>query len=86
MSFFIDPINGFMPNWTTLNFNTAYSLNKKIQIQLSFDNILDTNYRQFASNISAGGRNISFTLGSLLKQKKYQYTCYLISHLGTINL
>ena len=60
--FSVDPINGFMPNWMTLNFNTAYSLNKKIQIQLSFDNILDTNYRQFASNISAGGRNISFTL------------------------
>ena len=68
--FSVDPINGFMPNWMTLNFNTTYSLNKKIQIQLSFDNILDTNYRQFASNISAGGRNISFTLRALFETKK----------------
>ena len=60
--FSVDPINGFMPNWMTLNLNTSYSLHKKIQIQVSFDNILDTNYRQFASNISAGGRNISLTL------------------------
>ena len=60
--FSVDPINGFMPNWMTLNLNTSYSLNEKIQIQLSFNNILDTNYRQFASNISGGGRNISLTL------------------------
>ena len=60
--FSVDPINGFMPNWMTLNLNSSYTLDKKIQIQLSFDNILDKNYRQFASNISAGGRNISLTL------------------------
>ena len=60
--FSVDPINGFMPNGMTLNLNTSYAINKKIQIQVSFDNILDTNYRQFASNISAGGRNISLTL------------------------
>lgn len=64
--FSVDPINGFMPKWITLNLNTSYSLSKKIQFQLGFNNILDTNYRQFASNISAGGRNISLTLrGSL---------------------
>ena len=60
--FSVDPINGFMPKWMTLNVNTSYSFNEKIQFQLSFNNILDTNYRQFASNISAGGRNISLTL------------------------
>ena len=60
--FSVDPVNGFMPKWMTLNLNTSYSLNEKIQIQLSFNNILDTNYRQFASNISGGGRNISLTL------------------------
>ena len=60
--FSVDPINGFMPKWMTLNLNTSYSLSEKIQFQLSFNNILDTNYRQFASNISAGGRNISLTL------------------------
>ena len=60
--FSVDPINGFMPKWMTLNLNTSYSFSEKIQFQLSFNNILDTNYRQFASNISAGGRNISLTL------------------------
>ncbi|MDG1104727.1 MAG: TonB-dependent receptor [Cyclobacteriaceae bacterium] len=60
--FSVDPINGFMPKWVTLNLNTFYSLNEQIQFQLSFNNILDTNYRQFASNISAGGRNISLTI------------------------
>tara|TARA_B110000902_G_scaffold63301_1_gene75029 strand:+ start:4868 stop:7300 length:2433 start_codon:yes stop_codon:yes gene_type:complete len=60
--FSVDPINGFMPKWMTVNLNTSYSFSEKIQFQLSFNNILDTNYRQFASNISAGGRNISLTL------------------------
>ena len=68
--FSVDPINGFMPKWVTLNLNTSYSLNEQIQFQLSFNNILDTNYRQFASNISAGGRNISLTLEVPFKVEK----------------
>lgn len=57
-----DPINGFMPAWMTLNLRTAYQLTENIQIQFAVENILDQNYRVFASNISAPGRNIVLTL------------------------
>ncbi len=51
-----------MPSWYTLNLRTSYQLNQFVSVQLALDNILDQNYRQFASNISAPGRNLSATL------------------------
>lgn len=51
-----------MPAWFTLNFRSSYQVNKNLQAQLAIDNILDRNYRVFASGISASGRNISATL------------------------
>ncbi len=54
-------ING-TPAWYTLNLRTAYYLNKHIQVQAALDNMLDTNYRVFASGISAPGRNFVITL------------------------
>ena len=57
-----DPLNGYMPAWVTLNARTAYQFNKYIQLQMALENILDKNYRVFASNISAAGRNLMVTV------------------------
>ena len=50
------------PAWTTLNFNSKYKLTKNIDALVNVDNIFDIHYREFASGISAPGRNFSFTL------------------------
>jgi hemoglobin/transferrin/lactoferrin receptor protein len=51
-----------MPAWMTLNVRAAYQINKYVQVQAAVENILDQNYRVFASNIGAPGRNIVLTL------------------------
>ena len=51
-----------MPSWYTFNARVSYSITKDISFQLACENILDQNYRQFASNISAAGRNFILTL------------------------
>lgn len=51
-----------MPSWVTLNIRAAYQFSKNIQLQVALENILDQNYRVFASNISAPGRNLVITL------------------------
>ena len=51
-----------MPSWWTLNFRSDYQINKKASIQIACENILDKNYRNFASGISAAGRNFVITL------------------------
>lgn len=62
VSFSADPIKGYLPAWYTLNIRTAYQFNKYLQLQVAVENILDQNYRMFASNISAAGRNVSVSL------------------------
>jgi hemoglobin/transferrin/lactoferrin receptor protein len=52
------------PAWTTLNLRTSYHFNKKIQLQVALENILDQNYRVFASGFSGAGRNLMLTLRS----------------------
>ncbi len=51
-----------MPAWMTLNLLTSYSINQNFQLNAGVENILDQNYRQFASNISAAGRNFKLSL------------------------
>ncbi|MFY7732422.1 MAG: TonB-dependent receptor [Bacteroidia bacterium] len=48
------------PAWYTLNLKAQYSFGTKgkIQLQTGIDNITDTQYRVFASGVSAAGRNI----------------------------
>lgn len=53
-----------MPSWYTLNLKAAYTITPLLQIQAGCENILDLNYRVFASGISAPGRNIYLTLRS----------------------
>lgn len=51
-----------MPSWCTLNVRGSYQIHQNLQVQAAIENILDRNYRVFASGISAPGRNISVTL------------------------
>jgi hemoglobin/transferrin/lactoferrin receptor protein len=46
-----------MPAWHTLNARLGYSFNNGLALQCGVENILDTEYRVFASGISAPGRN-----------------------------
>ena len=48
--------DGF-PSWVMVNWRAAYDVTKKFTVQVAVENILDRNYRQFASGYSAAGRN-----------------------------
>ncbi len=58
----LDPVNGYNPAWITVNARVGYQVNKILQLQVSVENILDQNYRYFASGLSAPGRNLIATL------------------------
>ena len=51
-----------MPSWYTLNTRIGYAFSKNISLQLACENLMDRNYRSFASNISAPGRNFVLTV------------------------
>ncbi len=55
-------ING-MPSWFTINARASYTfLSQHTQVQVGVENILDRNYRYFASGFSAPGRNFIVAL------------------------
>jgi hemoglobin/transferrin/lactoferrin receptor protein len=60
--------------WFTANLRGAYKFNRHLTLQAGIDNVLDTQYRAFASGINAPGRNFWVTarLGFLI-----------LSHLST---
>ena len=51
-----------MPSWFTLNVRGEINFGKKLAAQMQVENILDRNYRYFASGISAPGRNFVFSI------------------------
>ncbi len=51
-----------MPAWMTLNLRTSFDINKHLTLQAACENLLDRNYRYFASGISAPGRNFVLTV------------------------
>lgn len=51
-----------LPAWFTLNLSASYSPSKHVTIYGGVDNILDTEYRVFASGINAPGRNFRCAL------------------------
>lgn len=51
-----------MPSWFTLNLKLGYVFTDWLMAEAGCENILDTQYRVFASGISAPGRNIYLTL------------------------
>lgn len=55
------PADG-MPSWYTINLRAAYKITPFVQLQAGIDNLMDIQYRNFASGINAPGRNIFGTL------------------------
>jgi hemoglobin/transferrin/lactoferrin receptor protein len=53
-----------MPSWITFNLKTTIPITSYLSAQLGVENILDRNYRYFASGFSAPGRNFIFALRS----------------------
>jgi hemoglobin/transferrin/lactoferrin receptor protein len=53
-----------MPSWATINFRGNVQLAKQLQFQFAIENILDRNYRYFASGFSAPGRSFILALRS----------------------
>jgi hemoglobin/transferrin/lactoferrin receptor protein len=51
-----------MPAWWTLNLRLQYAVTNHLTVQAACENILDHNYRVFASGISAPGRNFIVAL------------------------
>ncbi len=51
-----------MPGWFTLNFKTGVNIGTNLMLQAAVENIVDRNYRYFASGFSAPGRNFVFAL------------------------
>ncbi len=51
-----------MPGWATANVRGSVRLSRVFTAQLAVENLLDRNYRTFASGISAPGRNFMLTL------------------------
>jgi hemoglobin/transferrin/lactoferrin receptor protein len=50
------------PSWMTLNFKSSIGFSKNLMLQAGVENILDRNYRYFASGFSAPGRNFIIAL------------------------
>ncbi len=50
-----------MPGWYTVNLRLGLNVTKEFQLQAGIENILDRNYRYFASGFSAPGRNFVIT-------------------------
>ncbi|MDT0553604.1 TonB-dependent receptor plug domain-containing protein [Urechidicola vernalis] len=50
------------PSWNSLNLYSSYNITKNLNIQFMIDNIFDNHYKEFASGISAPGRNYSISL------------------------
>jgi len=56
-----------MPAWYTLNLKLSYQVNKYLNVEAGIENILDQNYRKFASGISSPGRNFLVALRGTLQ-------------------
>lgn len=50
------------PSWWTFNWRFNYSATEKLLLQCGIENILDLQYRNFASGINAAGRNFYATM------------------------
>jgi len=51
-----------MPSWYTINLRVGATLLHQLKLQIAVENILDKNYRHFASGMSAAGRNLVIAL------------------------
>jgi len=53
---------GGMPGWFTLNLRGSYRITSNLAVQAGLENLLDRQYRNFASGINAPGRNLWVTI------------------------
>ena len=53
-----------IPAWQTYSISSQYKLNHYATIRIKVDNILDTHYKEFASGVSAAGRNFSLSVNA----------------------
>ena len=51
-----------MPSWSILKLSSSYKFSDNFKTTLILDNIFDLHYREFASGISAPGRNLNAVL------------------------
>lgn len=51
-----------MPSWYTINLRAAYDITSLLTLQAGLDNMLDLQYRTFASGINSPGRNLFITI------------------------
>ena len=49
------------PSWTTVGLNGKYSVSNNFSIQARVSNLFDEHYKEFASGVSAPGRNLSIS-------------------------
>ncbi len=49
------------PSWFTLGLNGSYTMSENFSLMARVDNIFDQHYREFASGVSAPGRNLSIS-------------------------
>jgi len=50
------------PSWSTLGINGRYTLNENLSFQARVSNLIDEHYIEFASGVSAPGRNVSLSV------------------------
>jgi len=50
------------PKWNTFSIHSNYKISNSFTLFLNVDNIFDTHYKEFASSISAPGRNLSLSV------------------------
>ncbi len=50
------------PSWLTVNATSNYRLTRNLNLQVAIENIFDQHYIEFASALSAPGRNVSFAV------------------------
>lgn len=50
------------PSWMSVGLFAKYNVNSNISIQTQLTNLLDEHYKEFASGVSAPGRNVSVSL------------------------
>ncbi len=50
------------PSWSTFGLNGSYNVNKNFTVQAIVTNLFDEHYKEFASGISAPGRNFSVAI------------------------
>lgn len=51
-----------MPSWSVLKLSSSYKFSAKFKTTIILDNLFDLHYREFASGISAPGRNLNLVL------------------------